>query len=590
LDCPLPASEARLISPQGTEIAIRLWIGTQEVSAEEAAQEYEQTLGAEARGAHPSEQALVSAGGLRGLWFTVEGDPGERPLLAYVVYTAGTKRVALAVRGIKGHETAARQRLEATAASLRLGVVSAPLTTAPSVETPPSGETTPPTTTPSPPPPPPAGVPVSPPVPLPATNRVVMAGFLLTVPEGWRTSLERGTLWVEKPGEPIGYFLWPARAGEEETGPADLPARWAAEAGLELDLRSPAVQQGNIFFGLGNLTRGVPVAAAIYAWAEREVALVMGVYAPPAAWDQTAQTAKWLGETRTLGWRPAEPPPVETPQIWVDPSGEISLRLPAQWKAQGEVRQYNRRPVIAITARGGDMEFAWYHPFTPAFRDFTPILQAMGETEGSRYREADGEDYLRILGWRSPPQFVEYLLAQPFERLREACVERSVASKEVAALLPGEEGLHEGAVVWVKGTREGRPREVVYLVATASLPLRDGAFRWQAAFCSLEYPPGKQVEALPVLRALATGAQVEHPRSAIGLQLAPLVRALPGAVSEVAVALGATRSPTSLLGAGYEPAAAERPPRWSVAEGLDQWRALLALPEVQKRLASGGLD
>lgn len=281
---------------------------------------------------------------------------------------------------------------------------------------------------------------------------------------------------------------------------------------------------------------------------------------------------------------------MESPQTWVDPSGEISLRLPANWQAQGEVRQYNRRPVIAITARGEDMEFAWYHPFTPAFRDLTPILQAMGETEGGQYREADGEDYLRILGWRSPPQFVEYLLAQPFERLRDARVERSVGSEQVAALLPGEEGLREGAVVWVRGKREGQQREAIYLVATASLPLREGAFRWQAAFCSLEYPEGQQAQALPVLRALAAGAQVEHPRSATGLQLAPLVRALPEAVAEVVAALGASRGPTSLLGPGYEPAPAERPPRWSVSEGLEAWRTLLAWPEAQKVLAPGGLD
>lgn len=307
LDCPLLASEARLVSPQGTEIAVRLWIGAVEATAEEAAEEYQQTLSAQVRGARPSEQALVSAGGLRGVWFTVEGDAGDRPLLAYVVYAAGMKRIALAVRGIKGHEEAARQRLAATAASLRLGVLSPPVS-APSPEAALPPGITPPATPALPPPAPPVAVPVAPSAPLPATNRVVMAGFLLTVPEGWRATLERGTVWVEKPEQPVGYFLWPARAGEEETSLGDLPARWAAEAGLELDLRSPAVRQGNTLFALGNLIRGLPVAVALYAWTGKEAALVAGVYAPPADWDQAHQTAKWLGETRTLGWRPAQPP------------------------------------------------------------------------------------------------------------------------------------------------------------------------------------------------------------------------------------------------------------------------------------------
>lgn len=554
LDSPLEGEVTRFHSPQGTEVLLRVWSGADVLTSAEAAAEYQQALGVE-EAVDPPPQPLRTAAGLEGFWMNLPEVGSGRPLLSAAVFSSGTRRVALAVRGVPGYEAAAQARLEAMAVSL----IVAP---GPPLAPPPVSPPVPP--------------PVAPPAPLAEGGTVTAAAgaFTLTVPAAARVAVERGTVWVDYPQGKAGYFLWPARipAGASVT---DLPAAWAVATGHELipggQRRTP---EGLVY--TGTLTRGARHPALLFAWQQDESALVLGVYGAAADREYLPQLAALLGQATGPGWRPAELPVPAAGGTWVEASGELALALPENWEARGGVRYYQKSPVLDLTARGEDILVTWRQPYTPAFRDLTPILEARGETEGARYREDDQEDYLVVLARRNPEKFVAWLLQAPDAGLRSGRLVRAETSPAVAALLPGPQAEREGAVVWVAGTREGEPREGLYLCATAPLPLERGAFRWQAAVLSVEYPAGRSRSALAALQALLTGAAPARPEGELGKTLAAYREAAVAAAAQVAPPVEGG-GPWPLLSEEYVPAA--EAPRWSVAPGLAAWRALVEDPE-----------
>jgi hypothetical protein len=311
-----------------------------------------------------------------------------------------------------------------------------------------------------------------------------------------------------------------------------------------------------------------------YAWQEGETALVLGVAAPAERWQDAPELAKLLGSATCAGWRAAAPARPETPRGWAE--GGLALQLPQNWTARGGVSSYQKAPVLDLTLQGDDLTLTWRQPYTPFFRDLTPILQATGAQEGDKYREGDEEDALVVLARRTPEKFVEWLLQQPEAGLTEGRVTRVDPSPQAAGLLPGTES--EGAVVWVSGRHAGQGRERAYLVATAPLPLEQGAFRWRAALVEADYPPGQARVALAALRAILAAAEPLHPESENGKAAAVALRTASAAAEAVALP-PAGRAPWPLLGGDFSPVDAGQTPQWTVTEGLAAWREA-GLPEL----------
>jgi hypothetical protein len=118
LDCPCEGEGARLVSPQGTEVLVRVGEGETALTAAEAAAEYEQSLGLGDL-VDPPPVPFKTDAGLEGVWVEVEAT-GDHPLLALVALSVGKRRIILAVRGLADFEAAGRKRLEAMAASLEV--------------------------------------------------------------------------------------------------------------------------------------------------------------------------------------------------------------------------------------------------------------------------------------------------------------------------------------------------------------------------------------------------------------------------------------------------------------------------------------
>ncbi len=576
LDCPLEGDTARLYSPQGTEVLVRVWEGPTALTAAEALAEYEQALGVSTT-PDPPPQSLRAASGLAGAWVELMLDTGYRPLLAMAVFTAGTRRIVLAVHGEARYAVAARQRLEAMAVSLQLatGTPSTGTGVSPMVG-PSEGAGFSPTQE-------PPVTAVVPPVSEAPPERVTSGPFSLAVPRGYEVRLERGTLWVDAPDRPGGYFLWPARDSEDDLPLSELPALWARQAGVELTPRmSRSAGAGTLAAGI--LGREQKLRALLYAWRGGDSLLLAGIYAPAATWAaQAPGLAQWLAAAQCSGWRPADLPVPFTPVTWSDEAGALSLHLPENWTARGGVGEYQAQPLLKVTAEGEGIRFTWRQPYAPAFRDLTPILQAMGQAEGTAYREGEGEDHLLVLARRSPARLVEWLLQQPEEGWTDARVTRVEKNAAVAALLPGLEKERDGAVVWVNGLREGQAREATYLCATAPLPLEQGAFRWRATVLAVEYPPGQARRALGALRSLLGTAALPE-TGEVSRLLGPGLQAAKAAAAAV-VLPGAGPTPWALLSADYQPVALGEAAHWNVAAGLAVWRGLVekretALPEL----------
>ena len=545
LEAPLGEEEPRLLSPQGTQLRVRVWSGARAADAETAAAEYEQSLASLGAGQRESQAPLVGAEGLPGL--LVQGRwevAAEVTGAGFAAFAEGFTRVALSVWCAPRELEAARAALAAVAATVRLAG----------------------------PAPPTAGLPPRGEVPAPQTtaSRQSLGGFSLPVPTGWTTEARGGALWVSVPGPSVaGYCLWPVALPKPQLAAQDLLDAWAAAQGLTLSVSRRRVTTSG-WLVEGTLGGALQAQVLLHVGRQTSTALVQGIFCAEQAWSQQAPTlAALLADVQSWGWQPKAGPATPAVTPWTDASGQLSLRLPLGWQAQGGARVYNGQPVVDLILRGGDAEITWRQPATPAFRELTPILQSAGEREGNLYREQTGEDRLVILSRRTPAQFVDYLLQQPALGLDQARVVGAVASTPTAGLLPGEDS--EGLLAQVEAQRDGVARRVTYLCATVSLPITQGAFRWQAAYLAVEAAPDRVASAQAVLRAVVESATAAGGHDA---GLAALLRGAAEAVGGLETAPAAPAGPYApLLGESYQTAAVGSA-QWSVADLLREWREL----------------
>jgi hypothetical protein len=594
------AADVRLLpppgQPAGEEVLIHAWTSAAELTPALAAAEYRAELPApagEVSGPAPLTAVSGQVGALlTGTW-AVAGQQAS-PAMAIVVYTSGTRAIALVLRCPRDRAAAARKEyFDLLAIGLRPPPPTAATGPLPAVHPPAPGPATPPVTPPAPTPTPaPPLPPTVPPIPGPVTPPAgfippppkffTLGGFSLLDVEGYRGSLTQGTVWLVNPGGASGFCLWPARV-PEGMDPQELLAVWAKQNGMELNLLARrATEEGLLISAtLGEARQ----RAVFYLSTQGETALVLGLYAPAAEWGQQApRLAGWLAQVKSGGWRRALPAVAVRTQPWVDQGQNLFLQVPEGWKAVGGVERPTGRGAVtvAFSALGDDCQLNWQQPAVPAFRELTPILESLGEREGSTYRETEGEDYLRILNRRKPAEYVRYLLEQPSVGMQQTEVQSSEPSEALAGMLPGPD--NEGAIVRVSGVRNGQLRERLYLVATGPLPLREGAFRWQGAYLSLDYPAGEATRAYSWLRAMLESARPVVPEGQVAGVLTAYLQSLREGLKSLALPEAPLTAPASLLEAGYEPAGPGAG-QFSVEPALESWRALLqqpgGLPELQ---------
>ncbi|MEN6645517.1 MAG: hypothetical protein ABFE08_23985 [Armatimonadia bacterium] len=211
--------------------------------------------------------------------------------------------------------------------------------------------------------------------------------------------------------------------------------------------------------------------------------------------------------------------------MWQDPGqGVMQAPVPAGWKVRGGVQPFNGIWTLFVEATSQDerrLSVLWQQPLVPLFRELTPVLRNLGWQEGDKYLANPGDQQLRILSRLSPQDFLtKYWLTTPAQRLESAVLEKVEGKPEAATLTAGDKAA--GIVVTLRGELDGKPRQRMCVVATADAPVRIGANCWQAGMLQCEAPAGALEEALGVLRAMITGAEVTpgatHPAAASGVQ------------------------------------------------------------------------
>ncbi len=131
--------------------------------------------------------------------------------------------------------------------------------------------------------------------------------------------------------------------------------------------------------------------------------------------------------------------------------------------------------------RQPQLRFAWRQPYTPFFRELTPLLRGLGRLPGEQYRDVSQEAPLIILSKLSPLQFVTQELLDDIELgPQDIEIQRARPCEQVKSLA---EGRHQtGAIIEIKGRSLSGPVTANYLLATADLPIIEGSFRWRTAY------------------------------------------------------------------------------------------------------------
>ncbi len=169
---------------------------------------------------------------------------------------------------------------------------------------------------------------------------------------------------------------------------------------------------------------------------------------------------------------------------WASPDGGLSGQVPDGWQVQANVGKYNGHTVITVEGRCEGqprLRFAWRQPYTPFFRELTPLLRGLGRLPGEQYRDGPQDEPLNILSKSSPLEFVSRELLDDIAlRRQDIEIRRARPWQAVGGLVEGRN--QAGTIVELKGRTSSESLAAKYLLATADLPIIEGSFRWRAAY------------------------------------------------------------------------------------------------------------
>lgn len=420
---------------------------------------------------------------------------------------------------------------------------------------------------PEPPTPPPPSAP-RPPSPLNLTRRYHNAvGLSVQLPEGWQTSLEAGIFHAYTSEANAGVFVWPVwNESDKAEATADfgqvarrLLTAWQGLAQVVFTEKAHRLQplpRAAVYLARGDLTvtrRSVVAAVAIYM--ESQLVVLTAAYAPAEDFDKLMPDLAALLTTVAVQPRQRAGATGGAPELvtWSSQRGILTGQVPAGWQVRGGVRNYNGHTVIDLEGEFDGpprLNIAWKQPYTPFFRQLTPLLRGLGRQEGEKYQDYGDEAPLRILSPRSPTDFlVSYLLPQTGISQEDITVYHRAPDLGVALLEPTSA---HGALVQIVDSAAERRRLHTYIVATAELPVFEGSFRWEAAYLMAAGPASSAALALAALQTVVQTATVNSPDEEQD-RVARLIHRARGVLKEAEPATGLLSA--SLLGPAFEPSA-----------------------------------
>ncbi len=329
-------------------------------------------------------------------------------------------------------------------------------------------------------------------------EHILPAGITLPTPSGWSATVEGGILHAYGPEGTEGImvcplFSLPSIAGLAPNADRDAETicqYWQQVIGHSFTARSHlGIQRAGQVFDVfsGTLALGDDTTWAIVTIAADEpIILLTAAYAPPDHFEQFLPRAQQILTGLSLPRLVSTIPDQLSGKTinWTSPDGGLSGQVPDGWQIRASVGEYNGHTVITVEGRCEGqprLRFAWRQPYTPFFRELTPLLRGLGRLPGEQYRDGPQEAALIILSKLSALEFVSRKLLDNIGLGPQYIeIQRTRPCQPVGGLVEGRN--QAGTIVEVKGRTSSGSVTAKYLLATADLPITEGSFRWRAAY------------------------------------------------------------------------------------------------------------
>ncbi len=328
-------------------------------------------------------------------------------------------------------------------------------------------------------------------------------GFSLELPESWEAIVTQGRILVQPSSQarqrtalPFPQaIIWPVAHLPEGQEPSSLALELLGRCNLEKSqlaaLRRRSLGQLALLAGeISKLQEPHKLVACCHVQGHQ--GLLTALIAPIKEFQaylpillrvlNSFQGGPWLAE---LSESPRE--------IWQDPvKGWLRVPVPQGWRVRGQLLYANGRWGLSVDLEDTSaqrLRCVWRQPVLPLFRELTPALRNLGWQEGDRYPSNTPGDYLRLLPFMAPSEFVQryWLSAGPY-RLLEPVIEQTSCAAELTPLVAAPEAT--ALRVLLRGKREGEERQRLCFVATGKAEINGETACWQAAILEADAPAG----------------------------------------------------------------------------------------------------
>jgi len=411
-------------------------------------------------------------------------------------------------------------------------------------------------------------------------RHTVAEGLALQMPPAWSAATKHGVFHTHNADRTEGIMVCPLfsmpPAGDFAAGGQNdvdvIRQYWQELCGYVFSPSSQlsiqrSGQDFDVFSGTLALEESNAHAIVTIA-ADQPIILLTAVYAPPEQFEQRLpRFQQILAGIFLPRLAPKMPRQLSGQTInWASPDGRLLGKAPEGWQIRADIGQYNGHTVITLHGRCEEqpsLRFAWRQPYTPFFRELTPLLRGLGRLPGQQYRDSPQEAPLTILSKLSPLEFVtQELLDDIGLGPQDIETQQARPGEQVKSLVDGRE--QTGAIVQIRGRYLTGPVTANYLLATALLPITEGSFRWHAGYLMWSGEDNFTWAARRALGTVLGTAKVAGPASAED-DLSEMVEAARSAFGAVAAeytsgllpllsgsfqaqAAGPIRIPGSLLG------------------------------------------
>lgn len=400
-------------------------------------------------------------------------------------------------------------------------------------------------------------------------EHILPVGITLPTPSGWSATVGGGILHAYSPEGTEGIMVCPlfslpsiADLAPSTDRNADVICQyWQQLIGHSFTASSHlSIQRSKQVFDVfsGTLALGDDTAHAIVTIAADEpIILLTAAYAPPDHFEQFLPRAQQILTGLSLPRLVSTIPDQLSGKTvnWASPDGGLSGKVPDGWQVQANVGEYNGHTVITVEGRCEEqprLRFAWRQPYTPFFRELTPLLRGLGRLPGEQYRDGPDEEALIILSKLSPLEFVSRKLLDDIGLApQDIETRRSSSCPAIGGLIEGRNQV--GTIVELKGRSPSGSVTAKYLLATADLPIIEGSFRWRAAYLmwsEADSPMWAARRALRTVLATTRAAELSSTDGDLAQMLQAARNAFSGAVPEH------THELAPLLSGAFQPQAA----------------------------------